>query len=365
MTDICIAHGGDLGEPSGGTDRVSAIAGGLTERGYDVRVVAPEPAGDLPEALRGIPVETIDIPAHGVRTQPRRAYQVSREALKLARECDATVQFEHSTLAGVGTLLGASEYVLDMHDLAFRSPLYGDLPLGNLVQRAILSLERRATTCAESIVATSNIMKGMVIDTWCINPDDIVVIPNGYFEDRIAPYRTTETVHGRVVFLGTLHPKLNIDAMRRIARLPEVEEFVVIGDGNRRSDIERVSNQVDSMRVTGRLPDEKAFVEVSKAAVAVNPQHPSGLQVASSPVKLYYYAALGVPPVVTQGPELADKLDREDAAVVVSPDEDFPTAVKDLLRSDCRRAAMASKLADASDTFRWSERVDRFASIHG
>lgn len=364
MTDICIAHGGDLSEPSGGTDRVSAIASGLTKQGYDVLIVAPEPTGAVSGKLNDIPLETLDLPTHGVSSQPRRAYHVSREALAVASRRDAKVQFEHSTLAGVGTLLGASGFVLDMHDLAFRSPLYGELPLGTLVQRTIKFLEQRAITCAHSVVVVSETMRDIVVNTWDINSEDVFVVPNGYFGDRIEPYHTKETVDGRVVFLGTLHPKLDLKAMLSIANLPEVSEFIVIGDGNRREELEQASKRNESLQVTGRLPDEKAFELVASASIAVNPQLPSGLQATSSPVKLYYYAALGVPAVVSAGPELAAQLDEAEAAVSVSTDSNIIKAVQQLLRSDNKRERMAEQAKRVANKFNWERRTDQFVSVY-
>jgi glycosyltransferase involved in cell wall biosynthesis len=364
MTDICIAHGGDLGEPNGGTDRVSAIAAGLTEHGYDVTVVAPTPGGPLPDGFNDVPVETIDLPTHGVSSQPKRAYQVSRRTLALAAERDAVVQFEHSTLAGVGTLRGASGFVLDIHDLAFQSPLYGDLPLGLVAQRAIKALERRAVGRARSIVVVSEPMKRAVTETWSVPPDAIHVIPNGYFTDRINPYRTTERVNGRVVFLGTLHPKLDIDAMISIADLPEVTEFLVIGDGNKRIELERASDRHDSLTVTGRLPDTEAFGLVASASVAVNPQLPSGLQETSSPVKLCYYAALGVPAVVSEGPELAAQLHRNGAAVSIPSGGDVAGAVRRILRTDDERQQMAERAKRLATKLKWEQRIEQFATVY-
>ncbi|WP_434522788.1 glycosyltransferase [Halorubrum sp. AS12] len=364
MTDICIAHGGDIGEPNGGTDRVTALAAGLSDRGYDVTLVVPTPSNQLDERFSDLRIESIDLPTHGVSTQPRRAYQISKRAIEVADKENAKLQFEHSTLAGVGTFRGVSDFVLDIHDLAFRSPLYGELPMGSIIQRFIEFVEGRAIHRANNIVVVSKLMKEIIVEQWKVPVDDIIVVPNGYFEHRIAPYRSVETVPSRVAFLGTLHPKLDIEAMYDIARLPEVDEFVVIGDGNRREDLESASKQIDSLSVTGRLPDEKAFQLVSSAAVAVNPQFPSELQATSSPVKLYYYAGLGVPSVVTEGPELATDLEAAGAAKVVSPNEDFDIAVRELLNSKDRRESMKQSARRAAETFQWSRRAAQFAEVY-
>lgn len=367
MTDhIVIAHGGDVSQPSGGTNRVSAFAAGLAEHGHDVTLVVPEPTRTLPARLASVDVVPVSVPNSGVADQPLRAVAIARRANRIAARTGGTVQFEHSTLGGVGQLLGGREYVLDMHDLAFESPLYGDLPLGSVVQRAIRGIEGRAVRGADEIVVVSENMRGLVSDAWGIDPASIRVIPNGYFTEEIEPYRSAETVPGRVVFLGTLHPKLDADAIFAIARLPEVEELIVIGDGAKREELEqgKAERGLDSLRVAGRLPDEEAFDLVASAAVAINPQLPSDLQRASSPVKIYYYAALGAPMVVSEGPSVADDLARKDGAVVVPFEDSFVDAVQDVLRDDDRRSAMGETAARAAADLSWRSRVDRLADVY-
>jgi glycosyltransferase involved in cell wall biosynthesis len=362
---IVIAHGGDVSRPSGGTNRVSAFASGLSERGHDVTLVVPDPEQAYPSRLSGVDVSSVSVPNSGVVDQPLRAAVIARRANRLASRTGATVQFEHSTLGGVGKLLGARGFVLDMHDLAFESPLYGDLPAGSLVQSVIRRIEGRAVRGAAEIVVVSERMRDLVSDAWDVDPTSITVIPNGYFADQIEPYQATETVPGRVAFLGTLHPKLDIEAFFETAALPEVDELVVIGDGAKREVLEagKESQGLDSLRIAGRLPDEEAFELVASAAVAINPQQSSGLQRASSPVKLYYYAALGVPMVVSAGPSLVDELAADGAAVAVEAGASFADAVQGVLRDD-ERTRMGVTAERKATELTWRSRVNSLSELY-
>lgn len=367
MSDhVVIAHGGDVSHPSGGSNRVSAFASGLAERGRDVSLVVPKPERSLPERLSNVEVVPISVPNSGVVDQPVRAVSIARRAKRIADRTDATVQFEHSTLGGVGQLLGEREYVLDMHDLAFESPLYGDLPLGSLVQRVIRGIEGRAVRSASEIVVVSENMKHLVSNAWSIHPDSIRVIPNGYFAGDVEQYRTDETVSGRVAFLGTLHPKLDEEAIFDIARLPDVDEMVVIGDGAKREELERGKSEygLDSLRIMGRLPDDEAFDIVAKSDVAINPQLPSDLQRASSPVKIYYYAALGVPMVLSEGPSVAEELDEEGGARVVEFGESFVDAVQAVLENGECRKDMRVVARESAKQMSWQSRVGNLARVH-
>ncbi|MEF8814321.1 MAG: glycosyltransferase [Halovenus sp.] len=364
MTDLCLVHGGDLGEPSGGTDRVSAFAAGLEAAGYDVAVVVPTPSEPVPKRLDPVDVVPVSVGTRGVVDQPIRAIQLARKARTLSRERDARLQIEHATLAGATDALGISFDVLDMHDLSFRSPLYGDLPLGGLIQRVVRRVEGRALAEAVEVVVVSERMADLVTRAWDITRERLTVVPNGYFPAVVDPYRGVETVPGRVVFLGTLHPKVDPGALRAIAALPEVTECVVIGDGPRRDELEELANRTGALRVTGRLPDEEAFPLLASAAVAVNPQQASDLQAASSPVKLYYYAALGRPMVLTEGPELADTLADAGAATLVESDGAFADAVQAILRDEKRRETMSEAARRAGERSTWEQRVETLEAVH-
>ncbi|QCC47213.1 glycosyltransferase family 4 protein [Halobellus limi] len=367
MSDrIVIAHGGDVSRPSGGTNRVSAFASGLVDHGHDVTLVVPEPEGEFPSRLSAVDVSPVSVPNSGVVDQPLRAAAIARRANRIASRTDATVQFEHSTLGGVGQILGAHEFVLDMHDLAFESPLYGNLPAGSLVQGAIRRIEGRAVRGAAAVVVVSERMRELVSDAWDVDPESITVIPNGYFADEIEAYRTAETVPGRVAFLGTLHPKLDAEAFFETAALPEVEELIVIGDGAKHEVLEegKHARGLDSLRIAGRLPDEEAFELVASSSVAINPQQSSGLQRASSPVKLYYYAALGVPMVVSAGPSVVEELAAEGAAVAVESGSSFADAVQEVLQDEERQRDMSERVEEIAKTMRWDRRVDRLADLY-
>lgn len=363
---VCLAHGGDLSEPSGGTARIGAFVAGLVDRGHDVTVVAPAPAGDLGERFDGASFVPVDVGTRGVVDQPVRAVQVVRRARSVARERDARLQVEHSTLAGVASLLGSRDYVLDMHDFAHRSPLYGDLPAGWVLQRALRSIEGRGLRDARAVVVVSERMADLAAETWGLSRERFTVVPNGYDPEAVAPYRDVEPVPGRVAFLGTLHRKVDADALRAVAELPAVSELVVVGDGERREELERAARGLDALRTTGRLPDEEAFPLVASAAVAVNPQHASALQAASSPVKLYYYAALGRPMVLSRGPELAAWLAERDAARLVAPDAPvaFADAVAALLDDAAARAQLGANARDAVQDATWERRAARLAELY-
>lgn len=361
---LCIAHGGDITEPSGGTDRITAFASGLSERGHDVTLVVPEGDGERPARLDSVRVETVGTDGFGRGTGVGRALAVAWRAKQVAAERDATIQFAHSTLAGFATLVGCDDYVLDMHDLAFARFDHVDSLLAPVLEQGVSWLERRGVRNARHIVVVSEYMKEFVIDEWGVADSAVTVLPNGFFEERRDTFVDTETVPGRVVFLGTLHPKVDVDALRETANLPAVDELVVVGDGALREELDTAADELDSLRTTGRLPDEEAFDLVASASVVVNPQEPSALQAASSPVKLFYYASLGVPMVVTSGPGPAEKFAAAGGAELVEPGDPFADQVAQILRDGDRRDEMAESAGTAAEGTTWTARVSQLETIY-
>lgn len=361
---ICIAHGGDLGEPSGGTDRVSAIAAGLSKRGADVTLVVPEPSAPLPERLANVDVHKIDTRVLGRANVVTRAVQVSRRAKQIAAKKDATLQFEHSVLAGIGAIQTNWGFVLDMHDLAYSRFDHVEGSLNTLLKTPTAKIERYAAKNAIHTVVVSEFMRDLLINRWDIPKSKVSVVPNGYFPERIKGLPNMPAIEGRVAFLGTLHPKVDVETLAAIARLEDVSELYVIGDGAQRDHLEELSESLPKLTVTGRLPDEEAFNIVARSAVVINPQVRSELQRSSSPVKLFYYMALGKPMVVTGGPPVAEKLADEEAALVVNSREKFIEALQRVLSDDSFASELGRNAIEMAKEFRWSQRIERIEAIH-
>jgi len=355
MTGVVIGHGGDLATPSGGTDRVSAIAAGLDSRGISVSVVAPDPSGSVPSRLDGIElIGTVDSDT----SAPRRAIAVTRRAQQVAQNRGMALQLEHSSLAGFGTLQGHSGYILDMHDLAFpRYELTNGLA-SPVLYRGVKWLESRAVSQASHIIVVSEAMQSLLVDHWDVPAERMTVVPNGYFPETVSQHSETPVEPGRVVFLGTLHPKVDVEALVEIAELPAVSELYVIGDGAKYDELRtRAANQ-PALTVTGRLPDSEAFELVASGAVLVNPQTVSELQRSSSPVKLYYYAALGKPIVATPGPSVVSQLVAGDAALAAETRTAFVDSVERVLGDEQLAARLSENAASLADSFQWDRRVD-------
>lgn len=360
--NLCIAHGGDMGEPSGGTDRVSAIAAGLQQRGFDVTLVIPAPSDELTARLGSVEVVEVPTPVGG---SIARASSVVRAARRIARERDAHLQVEHSSLAGIGTLHGLDGYVLDMHDVAYARFDHVDVPAAGLLRGGLRWLESRAIDRADHLVVVSETMYELLRSEWNVPPEAMTIVPNGFFPETVGEQGRATAAGNRVTFFGTLHPKVDVAALRAVAELPSVDELVVIGDGAQRDRLDRLAEANEAVHVTGRLPDAEAFELLASSAVLINPQTASDIQRASSPVKLYYYAALGKPMVVTAGPSVVDYLVRRGAATTAYATETFVDRVRAVLADDDLAGRLAENALTVSEQFRWSARITDLEQLYG
>lgn len=362
--NICLAHGGDVSQPSGGTDRVTALAAGLQDRGCDVSLVIPAPTGEIPDRLENVSVHPVETERLGVSNALTRAGTVTSTARRVARGQNAMLQLEHSTLAGIGTLRGCEAYVLDMHDIGYPRYDHVDSPAAPVLKRGIKWLERRAVDRATHVVVVSESMRETLRSRWDVADERMTVVPNGYFPTRVARFHDVTEVSGRVCFLGTLHPKVDVEALEAIARSPAVSELMIVGDGAQRDRVDRLATEIESVRTPGRLPDIEAFELLASAQVVVNPQKGSELQRSSSPVKLYYYAALGRAMVVTDGPSVVENLVSAGAAMSASSQRAFVSMVERVLDSPDLRQELSLNAREVAKAFTWDDRIRELSAMY-
>ncbi|MFB6187173.1 MAG: hypothetical protein ABEI86_09950, partial [Halobacteriaceae archaeon] len=164
---------------------------------------------------------------------------------------------------------------------------------------------------------------------------------------------------------GSLRKLIDIDAIINVAESPKVNELIVIGDGPQRESLEtkKQNRSIDSLRITGSLPDKEAYSLVSSSQVAINPQKPSKSQLATSPVKLYYYAGLETAIVASTGPSLVRNLTEFGGAVGIG--EQVSTArqgVELLLRNQQFCQEVSSRAKEFALNCTWDRRISEHIS---
>ena len=171
----------------------------------------------------------------------------------------------------------------------------------------------------------------------------------------------------RVVFVGTVYPKLDVEAIVESARLGSVDELVVIGDGAMYGELVQAKRDrdLDTLSLPGYLSTAGTWSLVAGADVAINPQTQSPTQAVSSPVKLCYYRALGVPMVLSDGLDLAREFAEAGVARLVSPGDGFAETLDGLLTDGDALETMRSRATQTGGYASWTERAQTLQQVYG
>ena len=375
MRKICIALNNDyLSVPGGAQERIIAIVNGLRKKGFDVSLVTPAPKAKLPNDLHGVDIQTVPITLEeSLVCRMYRTVLLAHKARKIQKHTGAILQFEHSLFGGYAAATGSSGFVLDMHDIGFDSAIFENVPSHKKFQRILYHLEKMAVKRALKIIVVSNPMKDFIISEWNVPEEKIVVIPNGYFESKLRMFQNIEEEDGVVSFIGTLHPKLDIDKFIVVGKLLKNMggALYIIGDGPLRNLLEqkiKQNNLINNVVLTGHLPDREAYTLLAKSQVAIFPLKicKSVNTKAMSPVKVFDYAALGKAMVLDDISEMCKIFKENNAALVSDPSdhEKFIENVRILLDDEKLRKKISSSAKKLVKDFTWEKQGDKLARMY-
>jgi len=366
---IIIAHGGDISNLEGPTIRIMGFMDAMLNNDFDVELVVPTPKNNIPKELDNVLIHEVPIKARGIANQPLRALYISNFAKKIANKSKGFLQIEHATLGGFASLVGCKDYVLDMHDLSFSSPLFGSIPLA---PEFIYRIERIAVKRAQKVIVVSNRMKDFISKEWGAKREDIYVIPNGYFKEKIAENikKINNPYEDAVCFLGSLHPKLDVKKFVLVGKLLKHRggSLYIIGDGSIRKSLEAEmrSHGLDNVIFTGRIPDIDMYRLIAKSKVAILPERYSIHTSVSCPVKLFDYAALGIAIVADNISETCELFRENNAALISDPDDsrEFLQNVEVLLDSEVQRNELATNAKRLVENFSWYNQGNKLVQIY-
>ena len=363
---ICIVHGSDLSIPNGATDRVIAFVNGLMNAGYDVHLVIPKPKGSLPYDVDGVNIHTINATENGVTNQITRATELSFKAKKITTNTRALLQIEHSTLAGFASLMGCSDYILDMHDLCYTDPLYLNLPFSGRVQRCIYKIEERAVKEASKILVVSEPMKDFIIGEWNLPEDKVEVIPSGFFSSKISDDISQNVVDSTVISrVGSLFAHLDVDAIVALAKsLQETGiKLHLVGGGVAEDElkIKIKHHNLENVMISGWVPQDEALRIMQRSLLTFESIKDTMTTRLASPIKILNYAALGKPIVLSDVSELSEIFKKKDAALVSDPSDvdQFVENVHQLLDNPNLRNRLGNNALSLVHDYSWEKQGER------
>lgn len=293
---------------------------------------------------------------------------VSR-GIRIVLSCDL-VQIEQPAISGLLPFLAkvfGKPLVADCHD-AFQALRIGHTGTVRMLLETFL--ERISYELADTVLAVSQKEK-IMLSSYGVTQDKIVVIPNGVDTDQFKPLsdmtRVSEhyesKVDSTVVFVGNMEYLPNQEAVSLIATsiAPKVFEkignvrFLIVGRGSAKLNLPSQHNLIFAGTV-GNISETLATSDVAIAPLL----HGSGTR-----LKILEYFACGLPVVSTSAG--VEGLDVDDGLNVLIEDDmnKFAERVVELLenRSAARKLAANARNV-ASEKYDWKTIIERTEKIY-
>ncbi|MBN2289403.1 MAG: glycosyltransferase [Candidatus Glassbacteria bacterium] len=192
--------------------------------------------------------------------------------------------------------------------------VYADFPdilrhrLARLAAR-VVGLPLAARLASAGSVATSRLLQEDLLK----HSRRCSFVPNGIDLSRLGEKSGTASGETRrpdsdrpfrVGFVGFFGEWIDLEVVLEAARLCPAVEFVMVGDGPRREELENQARALDNVRLTGTLPHDRVFAEIRHMDLGLVPFKVNRVTDRVCPVKLFEYWAMGKPVLATGCREL-------------------------------------------------------------
>lgn len=310
---------------------VSLVTAGLNDRQFISTLVTGtigRAEGDMSYLAREMGIEPVVVPGLGREISPLDDLRALAALVRLMRRERPHIVHTHTAKAGLvgrlaAFLTGTPVIVHTFHGHVFRGYF------GPLKTRFFIWLERFAALLSDAIVTISEGLRQDLIELRIAPPQRIHVVPLGLPLDQFADpdllrgllrremgYSTGEWLVG---IIGRLVPVKNHElffaAAQRVAAVEPAARFLVVGDGERRLELEKLAAEMglgDIVRFTGWRSDLPTLYADLDAVVISS--HNEG-----TPVSLIEAMAAGVPVVSTAVGGVPDLLEGGALGALVPP----------------------------------------------
>jgi glycosyltransferase involved in cell wall biosynthesis len=203
--------------------------------------------------------------------------------------------------------------VWEVRDLWPEAPIQMGALRNPLLRRAARALERFVYRRAARLIALSPGIRDGMVEAGA-PPERVAVVPNASDLDLFRPGPPPERF--RIGYFGTMGEANDLSPALEAARLLPDVEFLLVGDGKRRAELER--DAPPNVRFTGPASGKEEVAELaagSSACLTLFKDVP--VLATNSPNKLFDTFAAGRPAIVNMDGWMRELVERNDAGLYV------------------------------------------------
>jgi len=236
---------------------------------------------------------------------------------------------------------------------------------------------------AQKIICVSEPAKLHLIQTWDVDPEKIVVVPNGVdIELFAATFYDSQAVRAQlglsnqpvVMFVGGFQPwhglENLVESFAQVVRLVPEAILLLVGDGPIRSAIEQKSAELglaDRVIITGFVPHDRIPEMLAIADVVTAPYPRLPEEMWFSPLKLYEYMAAGKAIVASKEGQISDVIQDGCTGLLVEAGdvEGLAQALIKLLEAPAERERLGQNARrQAVKQHSWEQYIRRLEEIY-
>ncbi len=345
-----------LPQVNGVTNSVLRMCEYLRAHGHDVMVVAPGPGDTAWQGTPVLRVPSAPVPGYGSH---RVAVPWIGLTSALREFAPDIVHLASPAVLGAQAVitaeaLGVPTVAVYQTDLpAFLTRYHAPITTRAMWRWLRWIHERAALTLAPSTHAVAELRRHGVprVQLWARGVDHVMFNP-GRRDDRL---RADLAPHGQklVGYVGRLAPEKNVDLLREVCELRQVQ-LVIVGDGPARPALERA---LPGARFLGqRSGADLATIFASLDIFVHTGEHETFCQAAQEAL------ASGVPVVAPAAGGLLDLVTHRTTGLLYEPGSELGlrTAVQALLQDDVLRAELAGRAAPSVAARSWERIGDEY-----